>query len=112
ESIEALVAALEQYEGTVVFVSHDRWFVSRVASRVFEIHAHGVTDFKGNYSEYLAHSGHDHLDQQSVVLRAKQEKKSSIATDNQQSWADRKRAQNRKKALPKRRDELLEQIDG
>src|SRR5690606_26622151 len=53
----------------------------------------------------------DHLDQQAVVLRAKQDKKSAVASDNQQSWAERKRVQNRKKMLPKRRDELLEQID-
>ncbi len=111
ESIEALVRALAEYEGTVVFVSHDRWFVSRVATRVFEIHAQGVTDFRGSYGEYLAHAGHDHLDQQAVVLRAKQDKKSSVTSDNQQSWSERKRVQNRKKILPKRRDELLQMID-
>lgn len=111
ESIEALIAALKKYDGTVIFVSHDRWFVSQLATRVFEVRADGFTDYAGSYQEFLGQGEHDHLDQQSVVLKAKQEKKAASAVD-QASWADRKKLQNRLKALPKRRDELLEQIDG
>ncbi len=110
ESIEALIAALNKYDGTVIFVSHDRWFVSQLATRVFEVRADGFTDYAGTYQEFLGQGEHDHLDQESVVLKAKQEKKASSAAD-QASWADRKKQQNRLKALPKRRDELLEQID-
>jgi ATPase subunit of ABC transporter with duplicated ATPase domains len=54
ESIEALNAALEEYDGTVVFVSHDREFVSSVATRIIEITADDVRDFNGSYDEYLA----------------------------------------------------------
>ncbi|GAB3033074.1 ABC-F family ATPase [Bowmanella dokdonensis] len=54
ESIEALNLALEHYEGTLIFVSHDREFVSSLATRVLDIHAEGVTDFQGDYEEYLA----------------------------------------------------------
>jgi len=54
ESIEALNLALEAYEGTLLFVSHDRQFVSSVATRIWEIKDGQVIDFKGNYSEYLA----------------------------------------------------------
>ncbi len=111
ESIEALVEALEKYDGTVIFVSHDRWFVSRLASRILEIRADGFSDYAGSYQEFLSLGEHDHLDQQSVVLKAKQEKKAAQVVDQQASWADRKKQQNRLKALPKRRDELLEQID-
>lgn len=53
ESIEALNTALEEYEGTVIFVSHDREFVSSIANRIIEITAQSVHDFKGNYEEYL-----------------------------------------------------------
>ncbi len=54
ESIESLNMALENYEGTLVFVSHDREFVSSLATRVIELTKDGYTDFAGTYDEYLA----------------------------------------------------------
>jgi ATPase subunit of ABC transporter with duplicated ATPase domains len=54
ESIEALNLALEHYEGTLIFVSHDREFVSSLATRVIEIKDHKTIDFQGTYEEYLA----------------------------------------------------------
>ncbi len=54
ESIEALNLALEHYPGTLIFVSHDREFVSSLATRVIEIKDHKLVDFQGNYEEYLA----------------------------------------------------------
>jgi len=61
ESIEALSDALAEYEGTQIFVSHDRWFVSRLATRIVELHRNGVRDFIGTYDEYLDRQGQDHL---------------------------------------------------
>ena len=57
ESIEALNLALENYKGTLMFVSHDRQFVSSVASRIIEITDNGVEDFRGTYDEYLRKQG-------------------------------------------------------
>jgi ATPase subunit of ABC transporter with duplicated ATPase domains len=57
ESIEALNTALLEYKGTLVFVSHDREFVSSLATRIFEIGENGVTDFQGTYEEYLRSQG-------------------------------------------------------
>jgi ATPase subunit of ABC transporter with duplicated ATPase domains len=54
ECIEALNLALEHYEGTLIFVSHDREFVSSLATRVIEIRDHRLIDFQGTYDEYLA----------------------------------------------------------
>ncbi len=53
ESIESLNTALEQYPGTLIFVSHDREFVSSLATRVIEIKADKIIDFSGNYEDYL-----------------------------------------------------------
>jgi len=75
ESIEALVAELERFEGTLILVSHDRWFVSRLATRVVEIKPDEVTDYPGTYEEYVHHSGDDHLDADRVVLKARREKR-------------------------------------
>ena len=57
ESIESLNVALDQYKGTVIFVSHDREFVSSLATRIIEISAKGVTDYHGSYEEYLRDQG-------------------------------------------------------
>jgi ATPase subunit of ABC transporter with duplicated ATPase domains len=54
EAIEALNMALEHYEGTLIFVSHDREFVSSLATRIVEIKDHQLVDFHGTYEEYLA----------------------------------------------------------
>jgi ATPase subunit of ABC transporter with duplicated ATPase domains len=57
ESIEALNLALENYPGTLFFVSHDREFISSLATRIIEISSAGVVDFKGSYDEYLLSQG-------------------------------------------------------
>ena len=50
----ACCLALEHYEGTLIFVSHDREFVSSLATRVVEIKDQQLIDFQGTYEEYLA----------------------------------------------------------
>ncbi|MCH8498858.1 MAG: ABC-F family ATPase [Marinobacter sp.] len=57
ESIEALNLALENYPGTLIFVSHDREFVSSLATRILDISETGITDFSGSYDEYLRSQG-------------------------------------------------------
>jgi ATPase subunit of ABC transporter with duplicated ATPase domains len=57
ESIEALNLALENYPGTLIFVSHDREFVSSLATRIIELTPAGIVEFSGTYEEYLASMG-------------------------------------------------------
>ena len=54
ETIESLQIALERYEGSLIFVSHDREFVGALATRIIELHGDGaITDFRGGYDEYV-----------------------------------------------------------
>jgi len=53
EAIESLNLALDNYEGTLIFVSHDREFVSSLADRIIEIKDQRIFDFKGTFDEYL-----------------------------------------------------------
>jgi ATPase subunit of ABC transporter with duplicated ATPase domains len=53
ESIESLNLALENYPGTLLFVSHDREFVSSLATRILELTPTGIVDFHGSYEDYL-----------------------------------------------------------
>ncbi len=58
ESIESLNTGLEKFKGTLVFVSHDREFVSSLATRILEIRMDGtIVNYLGNYEEYLASQG-------------------------------------------------------
>tara|TARA_R110002073_G_scaffold328396_4_gene509622 strand:- start:717 stop:2297 length:1581 start_codon:yes stop_codon:yes gene_type:complete len=57
ESIESLNSALEKYTGTMIFISHDREFVSSLATRILELQPEGIKDFKGNYEDYLRDQG-------------------------------------------------------
>jgi ATPase subunit of ABC transporter with duplicated ATPase domains len=53
ESIESLNNALEKYPGTLIFVSHDREFVSSLATRIIEMTPQGVENYGGSYEDYL-----------------------------------------------------------
>lgn len=57
ESIEALNLALENYPGTLIFVSHDREFVGSLATRILDMTPDGVVDFRGGYEDYLRSQG-------------------------------------------------------
>ena len=58
ESIEALNSGLEKFPGTLVFISHDREFVSSLATRIIEIKLDGdIIDYPGTYEEYLSSQG-------------------------------------------------------
>jgi ATPase subunit of ABC transporter with duplicated ATPase domains len=111
ESIEALVRGLSSYEGTIVFVSHDRWFVSQLATRIVELTPAGPRDFPGTYDEYLARCGDDHLDADAVVLRAKRAQKEAVTSSGAPasgaSWEEQKRRRNRQKELEQRREKVL-----
>ena len=55
ESIESLNQGLLHFDGTLIFVSHDRTFVSSLATRIIEITPEEVIDFPGTFTEYMAH---------------------------------------------------------
>ena len=71
EGIESLAKGLQGYEGAMLVVSHDRWFVSQIATRILEIRPDGITDFKGTYQEYLRYCGDDHLDTDWALAHAR-----------------------------------------
>jgi ATPase subunit of ABC transporter with duplicated ATPase domains len=56
---ETLVAALKEFEGTMLFVSHDRRFLAALSNRVLELTPDGVHQYGGGYTEYVARTGHE-----------------------------------------------------
>ena len=56
---EMLVKALSDFEGTMLFVSHDRQFLAALSNRVLEVTHEGVHLYGGGYTEYVARTGHE-----------------------------------------------------
>jgi len=117
EASDALVSALKQFDGTLLFVSHDRWFVSQLATRIVELTPEGYRDFPGSYDDYLSHCGDDHLDSEVAILRAKADDKgrdddaSARRGVELQARDELKKKLNRLKNLPQRRDVALSKVE-
>ncbi|HEV2852736.1 MAG TPA: ATP-binding cassette domain-containing protein [Thermoanaerobaculia bacterium] len=114
EAIEALVEGLRSYDGTLIFVSHDRWFVSQLANRIFEISPRGINDFRGTYDEYLERLGDDHLDAEAVLRMKREQKKkaaASAAAPAVTDPAEARRRQQRQKELGKKLDQVTAAVE-
>lgn len=107
EAIEALVTALKEYPGTLIFVSHDRWFVSEIATRVIELTFSGVNDFKGTYEEYLANCGDDHLD---TLRQIKSSREAVKATQEVLVDPTKRLSKNKKRQLQDQADKIMQGI--
>jgi ATPase subunit of ABC transporter with duplicated ATPase domains len=111
EAIEALVEGLKSYDGTLLFVSHDRWFVSQLADRIIEISGKGIQDFPGTYEEYIDRLGDDHLDAEAVLrVKRAQQKKAKAAGNGSGQLPERERLA-RQKELSRRRDQLTAAVE-
>jgi ATPase subunit of ABC transporter with duplicated ATPase domains len=114
EAIEALVEGLKAYDGTLIFVSHDRWFVSQLADRIFEISPKGINDFRGTYEEYLEKLGDDHLDADAVLRMKREQKKKAAAAAGAPAVldpAEARKRQQRQKELSKKLDLVTSQVE-
>jgi ATPase subunit of ABC transporter with duplicated ATPase domains len=120
ESIEALVAGLLNYDGTLILVSHDRWFVSQLATRVVEISSTGIRDYHGTYEEYVHDLGDDHLDADTVLKKAKREERKEVRgsaggnggrPEVAKTPARPTLSPNERRRLEARRDEITAEID-
>jgi len=106
---EALERALSAYPGTVIFVSHDRYFINAVSTRVLELSEEGGRSYEGNYDDYLA-----------AKEREKQSKKETVALEaspketpnggNYRSKEERKRDAQRRDAIA-RAERAIEEVE-
>jgi ABC-type multidrug transport system ATPase subunit len=110
EAIEALVEGLRSYDGTLILVSHDRWFVSQLATRILEISPDGVDDYHGSYEEFVAHCGDDHLDAENAALKVRREKRRAKAERKKQGQPGHDGGKRRRK-LEQRQAELEGEIE-
>lgn len=111
ESIEALVEGLARYPGTLILVSHDRWFVGQLATRVLEIRSDGITDYLGTYEEYVHACGDDHLDVDQVVLKAKKDKRRKDRSQKKSRQSEARKLASRLKKSQQRLEEITARIE-
>ncbi len=97
EAIETLLEALNAYTGTIIFVSHNRHFVSHLANRIIEIREDGIEDYRCSYDEYIEKR---ELDLLSKDLRKSKEKSSDNA-DRRMKHQDQKNQRNLKTQFEK-----------
>lgn len=93
-SKEVLEGALDEFEGTLLFISHDRYFLNRLADRIIELHPSGVESYLGNYDDYIEKkkAKEDLLAAAKVnVTEETPANKSNYAAEKQQKREDRQR---------------------
>jgi ATP-binding cassette subfamily F protein 3 len=99
---EALEEALLEYPGTVFAISHDRYFLNKVATRILELTADGIVNYGGNYDYYLYKS-----EEKKQTVEPPKAKKSRSTVDQQEIIA-RREAKERKKAIAELEDRITE----
>ena len=105
-SKQVLEEALENYEGTILFVSHDRYFINKIANKVFDITEEGYNIYLGNYDYYLGKR-----EQEKIAKRLKEEKISEAVVKEVNDYVLSKEEKRRIRKLERTRDELIVQID-
>ena len=105
-SKQVLEEALENYEGTILFVSHDRYFINKIANKVFDITEEGYNKYLGNYDYYL-----EKREQEKIAKRLKEEKISEAVVKEVNDYVLSKEEKRRIRKLERTRDELIVQID-
>ena len=110
EAIDALAEALNDYAGTLICVSHNRFFVESIANRILELTPDGFNDFRGTYQEYLQKQGVDHLEV-THAPKAVSEEARSQKEKNQLNYEEQKKQQRQLRALERKIPELAAQCD-
>ena len=110
QSVEMLIEALNKYEGTIILVSHDRYFVSRVANTIWEIDNGIIKDFIGTYDEWAVFKQERLQREQAAAQPAKKEaapvKQAAPTVQDEAMKALKKDYDNKMKALQKLEAEL------
>lgn len=105
-SKQVLEDALENYEGTIVFVSHDRYFINKIANKVLDITGDDYSIYLGNYDYYL-----EKREQELIAKKLKEEKTDEVQEKVANDYALGKEEKKRIRKLERTREELLGKIE-
>jgi ATP-binding cassette subfamily F protein 3 len=109
DSIEVIIEALKSYEGTLIFVSHNRYFIEKLANKVWWIQDEDVREYPGTYKEYLFK-----LENEGFTSETRKRKKAkptaSIEDNSKNSWRQKDEKAEDLKKLQKKLDQKEEQL--
>lgn len=105
DSREVLENAINEFTGTVLFVSHDRYFINQVATDVLDMHKDGITHYEGNYDDFLA----EQAKRQSSAPSDNTEKQATPST-GKQSYQQSKEQQKARRKLQRQVDKLEQEM--
>lgn len=103
-SKEILESAMNAYTGTILYVSHDRYFINKTATRILEISSNGLTSYPGNYQDYLAQKEKEKIAKQQTT------EKTENVTTSKLSWQQQKEEQAKQRKKENRLKKVEEQI--
>lgn len=96
-SKEILENALKNYTGTILYVSHDRYFINQTATRILDLHDGGITSYIGNYDYYI---------EQQLVSTSRAEEKLTVAKNETEAKKDWKQAKEEQAKERKRQNDI------
>ena len=79
---------MNAYTGTILYVSHDRYFINKTATRILEISDHGLTSYPGNYQDYIAQK-----EKEKASLTSSTASSVSVDTESKLDWKQQKEEQ-------------------
>lgn len=104
DSREVLENAINEFTGTVLFISHDRYFINQVATDVLDMHADGITHYEGNYDDYLQAQAKVQTSSEPTT------KAKSVPSSAQQSYKQSKETQRARRKIQRQVDQLEKQM--
>lgn len=109
DSIEVIIEALKSYEGTLIFVSHNRYFIEKLANKVWWIQDEDVREYPGTYKEYLFKLENEGFTSE-TRKRKKAKPNTSIEDNSKNSWRQKDEKAEELKKLQKKLDQKEEQL--
>lgn len=109
-SKEILEDAINQYEGTVIYISHDRYFINRTAQKILELTPYGVNEYLGDYQYYL-----EKKQQQQIQLRENETKQQQIiinvVSEGKADWLKQKQQQSEQRKAEAKINKVEKEIE-
>ncbi len=106
DSRQVLETAINEFPGTVLFISHDRYFINQVATGILAVTKNSVTEYEGNYDDYLAA-----LAKQAPAASEADNQPTKQVSQKQQSYQQSKETQRARRKLQRKVDQLEEQMN-